>query len=90
MIIFEYKVSPAWLALDDDKRTSYIRVTDEQKDKVTTFSFGKNTKKREWQEWKLIWESKIIKSPYKTADDWIEQMKKQKENDYMRVENKAE
>ena len=41
MIIFEYKVSPAWLAPDDDKRTSYIRVTDEQKDNVTTFFFGK-------------------------------------------------
>ena len=41
MIIFEYKVSPAWLAPDDDKRTSYIKVTDEQKDNVTTFFFGK-------------------------------------------------
>ena len=41
MIIFEYKVSPAWLAPDNDKRTSYIRVTDEQKDNVTTFFFGK-------------------------------------------------
>lgn len=41
MIIFEYKVSPAWLAPDDDKRTSLIRVTDEQKDNVTTYFFGK-------------------------------------------------
>ena len=49
----------------------------------------KNTKKREWQEWKLIWGTQIIQSPYKTADDWIEQMKKQKENDYMRNENKG-
>lgn len=41
MIIFEYKVSPAWLAPDDDKKTSYVRVTDEQKDNVTTYFFGK-------------------------------------------------
>ena len=41
MIIFEYKVSPAWLASDNNKRTSYVRVTDEQKDNVTTYFFGK-------------------------------------------------
>lgn len=41
MIIFEYTVSPAWLAPDDDKRTSYVRVTDELKDNVTTYFFGK-------------------------------------------------
>lgn len=41
MIIFEYKVSPAWLAPDDDKRTSWIRVTDERKDNATTYFFGK-------------------------------------------------
>ena len=41
MIIFEYKVSPSWLAPDDDKRTSCIRVTDEQKDNVITYFFGK-------------------------------------------------
>ena len=41
MIIFQYNVSPAWLAPDDDKRTSWIRVTDEQKDNVTTYFFGK-------------------------------------------------
>ena len=41
MIIFEYKVSPAWLAPDIDKETSYVRVTDDPKDNVTTFFFGK-------------------------------------------------
>lgn len=41
MIIFEYKVSPAWLAPGDYKKTSYVRVTDEQKDNVTTYFFGK-------------------------------------------------
>ena len=41
MIIFEYKVSPAWLTPDNDKETSYVRVTDDSKDNVTTFFFGK-------------------------------------------------
>ena len=41
MIIFEYTVSPAWLAPDDDKKKSYIRITDELKDNVTTYFFGK-------------------------------------------------
>ena len=41
MIIFEYKVSPAWLTPDIDKETSYVRVTDDPKDNVTTFFFGK-------------------------------------------------
>ena len=41
MIIFEYKVSPARLTPDVDKETSYVRVTDNPKDNVTTFFFGK-------------------------------------------------
>ena len=41
MIIFEYKVSPAWLTPDIDKETSYVRVTNNSIDNVTTFFFGK-------------------------------------------------
>lgn len=41
MIIFEYKVSPAWLTPDMDKKMSYVRITDDSKDNVTTYFFGK-------------------------------------------------
>lgn len=41
MIVFEYKVSPAWLTPDIDKETSYVKITDDSKDNVITFFFGK-------------------------------------------------
>jgi hypothetical protein len=41
MIIFEYKVSPAWVCANEESETSFVRVTDDAKDNVITVFRGK-------------------------------------------------
>lgn len=41
MIIFEYKVSPAWGSLNSKKKTTLARITDDEKDNVETWFFGR-------------------------------------------------
>ena len=41
MIIFEYRVSPAWECLDIQKETTFVRVTDDTDNNVITGFYGK-------------------------------------------------
>lgn len=41
MIIFEYRVSPAWVCANEESETSFVRVTDDAKDNVITMFHGK-------------------------------------------------
>ena len=41
MIIFEYKVSPAWGCANEESHISFVRVTDDAKDNAITVFYGK-------------------------------------------------
>ena len=42
MIIFEYKVSPAWGCANEESHISFVRVTDDAKDNAITVFYGKD------------------------------------------------
>ena len=64
MIIFEYKVSPAWGCANEESHISFVRVTDDAKDNAITVFYGK--------EYLHTISQKDIKKIIKIIDDYPE------------------